>query len=581
MVSYYVQFKENCNLRKAIDEVTADLAGTNATIGENAKLLGITGMSRDSYMLQLYATAAVLAVLVITAGVLMIASNINSNLSKKTEFFGMMRCLGATREQIRIFVLLEALNWCLTAIPIGVISGSLVSCALCALLRALSPDYFSEMPIFAISKIAIVAGIIIGIITVLLAAIAPARKASKVSPLTAVSGNAYSIYRKHSKLHLWLLPIQVKLGMHHSYQSKKNFLLMVSSFALSIILFLAFSTGIDFLHHALRPLQVYTPDLSIYSENNLCELDRIKVDEIRAMDGVRNVYGRSFCYGIPASLSGRADVIMNLLSYEELQFDWSEDKVMEGELASVQAGESVMTVFDPDNLVQIGDTIMVTTMQGTFELPVGAILTDSPFSRDEGIETIICSEETFAKVTGESALTIIDVQLERGASDATVDAIHALFSETNIFSDMRASNESVRGAYLSMSVFVYGFVAIIGLISIFQIINSIAISVNARIHEYGTMRAIGAEHEQLRQMILAESVTYGFFGILTGIGIGIPMHRMLYQWLITARWGDAWNLPVGILSIILILIVSSCMLAVLRPCKEMRSMSVAETLATF
>ncbi len=60
-------------------------------------------------MQTLYSTAAVLFVLIMIAGVLMISSSINSNVAQRTKFFGMMRCIGMSRQQIIRFVKLEAL----------------------------------------------------------------------------------------------------------------------------------------------------------------------------------------------------------------------------------------------------------------------------------------------------------------------------------------------------------------------------------------------------------------------------------------------------------------------------------------
>ena len=62
------------------------------------------GQSDDPLMLRLYLTAAVLAVLVATAGILMIASSLNSNIAQRISFFGLLRCLGATRKQVARFV---------------------------------------------------------------------------------------------------------------------------------------------------------------------------------------------------------------------------------------------------------------------------------------------------------------------------------------------------------------------------------------------------------------------------------------------------------------------------------------------
>lgn len=71
--------------------------------------------------------AIVFFVLVLIAGVLMISSSINSNVTQRTKFFGIMRCIGMSKQQIIHFVKLEALNWCKAAIPIGVTLGIIIT----------------------------------------------------------------------------------------------------------------------------------------------------------------------------------------------------------------------------------------------------------------------------------------------------------------------------------------------------------------------------------------------------------------------------------------------------------------------
>lgn len=143
----------------------------------------------DSTMGQsLLLTAAVLCLLILAAGVLMISGSINSSVAQRTQFFGMMRCIGMSRRQIIRFVRLEALNWCKTAVPIGLILGILCSWGLCAALRFLVREEFSHIPLFGVSIIGIVSGIVVGVVTVLIAAGAPAKRASKVPPAAAVSG---------------------------------------------------------------------------------------------------------------------------------------------------------------------------------------------------------------------------------------------------------------------------------------------------------------------------------------------------------------------------------------------------------
>lgn len=192
-MEYYVQFQPFVNIQKSINNICESFSLPKDKVGENAKLLGLMMQSDDTYMMQLYIVAAVLAVLVSAAGIFMITGSLNSSVARQTEFFGMLRCLGATGKQVRKFVKREALNWCRTAIPAGLLLASFVIWGICALLRFLSPGYFKEMPVFAISLPGLLAGAAIGLLTVLLSAYAPAKRASEVSPLTAVSGNAGTV----------------------------------------------------------------------------------------------------------------------------------------------------------------------------------------------------------------------------------------------------------------------------------------------------------------------------------------------------------------------------------------------------
>ena len=108
--------------------------------------------------------AAVLFLLVLVAGVLMISGSLHSSVVQRTQFFGMMRCIGMSRQQIARFVRLEALNWCKSAIPAGLVLGIAVSWGLCAILRFWVGEEFSSIPLFGISGIGIVSGILVALL---------------------------------------------------------------------------------------------------------------------------------------------------------------------------------------------------------------------------------------------------------------------------------------------------------------------------------------------------------------------------------------------------------------------------------
>ena len=575
---FMVQLSRYCNMQKVIADIAQQYQLTDKQAAQNAMLLGMIGQSDDSYMLTLYGVAAVLFVVVLLAGILMIASSMNSNVMQRTEFFGMMRCLGSTKKQIIRFVRLEGLQWCKTAIPLGLGMGLVIVWILCALLKFLSPGYFAEMPSFGISWIGLLSGIAVGIFTVLLASGSPAKKAACVSPLTAASGNANSIHPPRTAANTILFKVDVSLGIHHAKASKKNFLLMVGSFALSIVLFLCFSTAVDFMHHALKPLKPWTPDLSIISADNTRSIDSQLVETLQDNPNVKRAYGRMFAYDVPVETAGQGKVI-NLISYEEHQFSWAKESLLEGSLDdAVQKDNQVLVVYDPQSALHVGDMFTLDFGEGQKEVAVAGLLSSSPFDRVKGVETVICSEAAFRELTGETGYTIIDIQLSNIATDDDVNAIRSLAGSDLRFSDQRAGNREARGAFYSMTLFIYGFLVIIALITIFNIVNSVSMSVSARMKQYGAMRAIGMSDHQLVKMVTAEAVTYSVAGSATGCILGLPLHKLLFEAMITSHWGTLWQLPFGALGMIVAIVIITSLLAVRGPAKQIFNMSIVDTI---
>lgn len=575
---YYVCFTPFCNIQKSIHDIQSQFALEDTRVTQNTMLLGLMLQSTDSFMLLLYLTACVLAVLVAAAGVFMIAGSLNSNISKRTEFFGMLRCLGASKKQIKRFVKREALSWCKTAISLGCAVGTLVIWALCNLLKALTPTYFASLPAFGISWIGIIGGILLGIFTVLWAARSPAAKAAKVSPLTAVSGNADTSAPIRKTANTNMLHIDTALGIHHAVGNRKSLFLTAGSFAFSIILFLSFSTFIDFMNHAVNPLKPYAPDLSIFKTDHSSSIPASLAEDLAADPAVKRVYGRSFVFNLPMTTDS-GTINTDLISYEDYQLNWAEDMLLEGDMESAANGGGVLTVFHPDNTLTCGSSLTIDTPSGPRQIAVTGVLSSCPFNRSENTEIIICREDLFRELTGQGDYTIIDIQLTPDADDTAVDKIRAAAGSDVLFSDRRMSNSEARGAYYSSAIFVYGFLAVIAFISIFNIMNTVAMSVSARMKQYGAMRAIGMSCRQLQRMVAAETASYTFFGIVIGCACGLPLNRFLFYNLVTFRWGDPWYLPVGALSVILLLVILSVLSAVRAPFRSIRRLSVIDTIS--
>ena len=572
----YVEFVPGCRIQRALTDICEKLGISRDSVAENAKLMGVLMQSRNSYIMNLYLVAAVLALLVAFSGMLMILGSLNSNVAQRTEFFGMMRCLGATGKQVKKFVRREALSWCRRAIPLGLGASVAVVWILCGALKKISPTYFGEMPAFGVSVPGLLAGLFIGILTVLAASRTPAKKASRVSPLAAVSGNAGTVFAVKRAANTRLLPVEAALGIHHASGSRKNLILLTASFAFSIILFLGFSTGIDFMQHALTPLRPYTPDVSVVDKDNQCRIPGSLLAALSEQPSVKRVFGRSFAYDLPAVLGGAEKTAM-LVSYETYQFGWAEDDLLEGSMERARNGEGVLLVEKDGFTAKPGDEISVKTKLGIQRVPIMGILSYAPFNSGGQTGTLICSEELFGRLTGETGYTILDIQM-KDSSERAVEEIRSLAGDDFLFSDQRAGNQEVRAVYYSFSVFVYGFLAVIALIAVFNMINSIGMSVSARMRQYGAMRAIGASVRQLSFMVAAETCTYLLCGLLLGLTAGLPLHRFLYQQMITARWGDAWSVPVFEFGTISLVLTVSAAAAIAGPMRRIRRLSIVDTI---
>lgn len=572
----YVAFSSHCRIPDAIDNICAVYDLDESQVGQNKELLTLTLQTDDSAMVRLYLIAAVLAVLVAAAGILMIAGSLNSNVAQRTEFFGMLRCLGATPKQVKRLVRREALQLCVGAIPVGLAMSVVTIWGLCAVLRWASDFYFGDMPVFAVSWISLVCGTVIGLATVLLAARAPARRAARVSPLTAVSGNAAPGKACYKAVRAGRMPAELVLGIHHAMGSRKNFLLMTGSFAFSIILFLSFSPTLDFMQCAIKPLQPYTPDASVLSKDNSCTVPKELEQQIGELPFVERAFGRSFAYDLPVQIGG-ADADAMLVSFEDNQFGWAEEMVREGDVQAARDGKGVLLLYKDGSGYAPGDLVTFATPQGEQTVPVAATLKYTPFATSS--DTVICSESLFTALTGQSGYTIIDVQLRHGKTDEQAEQIRQLAGSDYAFSNRMLSNSEVRGTYYAFALFFYGFLALIALITVFNIVNSISMSVSARMKQYGAMRAIGMSGRQLLRMVAAETLTYVVCGIVVGCAVGLPLNRFAFENMVTPNWGNAWYIPFGALGLILLIMLLAALLAIWSPAKRIRAMSIVDTIS--
>lgn len=261
-----------------------------------------------------------------------------------------------------------------------------------------------------------------------------------------------------------------------------------------------------------------------------------------------------------------------MVSYDNALLAYSKRNVVEGNLEDIYGDSSkVATVFNKENPLKIGDTIQIAGK----EVEVSCVLSQGLFG--DGL-IVICSQETFEHLTGIENYCLIGIQLSQSATEKTVAQIRSFENDKIVVDDQRTSNQQDIATYWATRIVGYGFLLIIGMITLLNIINSISMSVSARTKQYGAMRAAGMDNKQLTRMIFAEAFTYAISGLLVGCAMGISLSRWIYSKLITQHFGVTWHLPIGLLGIVILFIFASVLIAVYTPSRRMRNMEITETI---
>jgi putative ABC transport system permease protein len=221
---------------------------------------------------------------------------------------------------------------------------------------------------------------------------------------------------------------------------------------------------------------------------------------------------------------------------------------------------------------------MINTPGGVREMTVMAVLPIEYLhenSPELTMTTLITTEKLFAEITGKESFQVINLQIENRKDEQMVDAIRTMANKTMIFQDQRQSNDETNQLFLTMALFVYGFVVVIALISLLNIMNTMNTSIASKASYLGVLRAIGMTGKQLKAMIIAEAGTYTLIGIVSGCIAGVLLQRFLIRNFLTAL-SVPWEFPT--LQIVLIILISAgiAVVSVISPIKRIRSKTIVD-----
>lgn len=205
--------------------------------------------SGRTYNKILWSMGSIFIIIIMVASISLIYNAISISVSERTKDFGLLKSIGATKKQIRKSVLFEALFLCLIGIPLG-IGGGLIGIGITLhyvaelMLPFLNVSDSVELKL-TVSTFSILAAAVIALITVLLSALVPARRAMKMSAIQALrESNEIRLKRRKlrtGRLTYRLFGLEGMLANKNFKRNRRKYRMTVFSITISIILFLGTS----------------------------------------------------------------------------------------------------------------------------------------------------------------------------------------------------------------------------------------------------------------------------------------------------------------------------------------------------
>lgn len=593
------------------------LTGENASeIEYNERVLRLMGESTnpllDKAMLRVL---LIIVSLIVVATIAVIYNAFNMSVIEKVSQFGLLRCVGATPRQIKAIVYREAFILALIGIPIGVLSGVLAIGILIEIIKIVGAEtQFASMSL-VISWPVFISSILIGFITVLLSAWIPAKRAGRVSPMEAVrnTGEFRKEKLKFISRSKWMLKIlgpEGWIAWKNLGRNRKRFHITVFSMVISIVLFIAFGSMVDFAysteiieessypHFAIRDrsydssLKMAEEDvkkiLSISGLDVLYRygdtqgeviLDKSKVNsdiyDILNTTVVNDDDGRAILYNsqfITFGNNAEAKLRDYLIEGKTDIFDGS-DKVLVVNAGKLYDTDKQKVVFTDVTSLKPGDKITLRVYPKDMEsgkeitVTVAGVLSQGIFGETKnmygGIQ-IVGSEELYTKAMGQEHFPeVLFIQMKKGADSSPMrnylEEYTALHPE-NIYLDYDEAARQMEDTMLILSIFIYGFIAVIALIGSVNIINTISTNIILRRRELSMLKAVGTTQKQILKLVRLEGIFNGLIALVIGTVLGCLLSKVLYN-TIVAVGEFPWPFPtlqviIAVLGTLLITILS-------------------------
>ena len=552
----------------------------------------------------------------LVVGTFLIINTFSILVAQRSRELALLRALGASRRQVNLSVLVEAVVVGVFGSTVGLLAGYLLARGLQVLFGAVGFDLSRAS--FPINLRTVVASYAVGVVVTVVAAYLPARRAATIPPVAALRDD---VAMPEASLHRRVLVgfgliVLGVVGMVVGFAKTGNLGLSLIGLGMLAIL-----VGVSLLSPWVgRPLtrtfelayrRAFGTVGTLAAQNSLRNPRRTAATASALMIGLTlvslmSILGQSATASVDASVKRSLTsqfVVSNVVgtpfstsvareirkvdgvrSVAELRTAGGEIKGDRAFLGAVDAQalglalalpvkQGSMLALRPGTIavndqsakrrdIQLGDTVPVKFQAATVRLKVVAL-----FGASGVLPTnYIVTPDAFVK----GGLTPLDSLLfvtkspsaDAAAVRTQVDKIIKPLPTVTV----KDPGELAAEARQQVNIFLYFIYALLGLavvIAVLGIVNTLALSVIERTREVGLLRAVGLSRRQLRLMVRLEAVVVAVLGAVLGVVMGMVFGIML-QRAIADQGVDVLSIPwVQLVTFVALAAVAGVLAAVL------------------
>ena len=583
-VNVFVMF----NNKKKIIKQSEDLAkklGYNNAISYNSTLLALYGESTYGNIMKSMITMIVIMLSLVSIGcIVVIYNSFAISVMERKKEFGLLSSIGATKKQLSYTVFFEALIEGIIGIILGICGAYIGIGTVILIINNLIGDILVLKLNLVTNIVFIIIPVIFMILVIFISALVPSRRAAKVSPIEAIRQNDdIKINKKKiktGKLVNKLFGIEGEIALKNIKRNKKKYRVTIVSLFISIVLFISFSSYMNYTIDTASSVMGEVPydyQISYFGDDPNNDKEALdKINEIVKSSDVKEY--------VSYSVSNLSIIGNYTYSDEYLDFyksAYGDDGIKA--LTNLKYQYISIYILDDNSynkykkLIGIDNdsVILLNKFKGVsygnnkrvnYDIPVinnGNInIKICNFDNDEDVDTtkycnknidnIFVTNKSFDLIEEFSYMSdfklIVNKKLYDNISDSgthytqyniisdNTDNIDKLTKELDKYDNVNYTNvkESMKQAnnmILVVKILMYGFIGLITLIGVTSVFNTISTSMALRKREFAVLRSIGLTRKGFNKILFFESLFFGLksliYAIPVSLGVTIIIHYAL------------------------------------------------------